>query len=85
MVVEKKAGIAEALRAGIMNAISILEENITDIDLAVEAAQETEELRKEFRHVVDDFKATKVRRHRVCLFVPSLTTFPSFATNVCDL
>lgn len=33
-----------------------------------EVSQETEELRKEFRHVVDDFKATKVRRYWVCVF-----------------
>ena len=43
VVVEKKsAATIETLRAGIMNAISILEENVIDLDLAVEMAQDTE-------------------------------------------
>ena len=42
VVIEKKVGIVEALRAGIMNVVSILEENAIEIDLAMEMAQETE-------------------------------------------
>ena len=39
VAVEKPTSIFEALRAGIMNAVSILEENIMEIDLAAEMAQ----------------------------------------------
>ena len=42
VAVEKPASIIESLRAGIMNAVSILEENVIEIDFAVKMAQDIE-------------------------------------------